>query len=174
VRLLHEQAKIHASVDDPDPPRHARRLPGHSAFRGQRRSLAGTGCPGAGTNIGSGGAGSIGHLDCGTLGAGGRSLPAGAVIGSASPGEDVMRAIDDVLVVGAGLAGMTLATALKRSGRRPEVIEIHPRFDVLGVGISVQGPALRVLKSIGLIDQCVQDGFGYSQVVGLPRFDGQG
>jgi len=76
-----------------------------------------------------------------------------------------MRAIDDVLVVGAGLAGMTLATALKRGGLRPEVIEIHPKFDVLGVGISIQGPALRVLKSIGLIDQCVQAGFGYSQVV---------
>ena len=55
-----------------------------------------------------------------------------------------MRAIDDVLVVGAGLAGMTLATALKGSGLRPEVIEIHPKFDVLGVGISIQGPALRV------------------------------
>ena len=76
-----------------------------------------------------------------------------------------MRAIDNVLVVGAGLAGMTLATALKRSGCRPEVIEIQPGFDVLGVGISIQGPALRVLKSIGLIDQCVQAGFGYSQVV---------
>ena len=84
-----------------------------------------------------------------------------------SLGEDFMRAIDDVLVVGAGLAGMTLATALKRSGLRPEVIEIHPKFDVLGVGILIQGPALRVLKSIGLIDRCVQDGFGYSQVVKL-------
>ena len=49
-----------------------------------------------------------------------------------------MRAIDDVLVVGAGLAGMTLATALQKSGLLPEVIEIHPAFDVLGVGISVQ------------------------------------
>ena len=79
---------------------------------------------------------------------------------------------------------MTLATALTRSGLRPEVIEIHPKFDVLGVGISIQGPALRVLKSIGLIDQCVQDGFGYSQVVncdqdgkvegivGLPHLNG--
>jgi 2-polyprenyl-6-methoxyphenol hydroxylase-like FAD-dependent oxidoreductase len=76
-----------------------------------------------------------------------------------------MRAVDHVLVVGAGLAGMTLATALQRSGLRPEVIEIHPAFDVLGVGISVQGPALRVLRSIGVIDQCVHDGFGYCQVV---------
>ena len=96
-----------------------------------------------------------------------------------------MRAIDDVLVVGAGLAGMTLATALKRSRLRPEVVEIHPRFDVLGVRMSIQGPALRVLKSIGLIDQCVQAGFGCSfrlsdcrperkieGIVGLPRLNG--
>jgi NADPH-dependent 2,4-dienoyl-CoA reductase/sulfur reductase-like enzyme len=80
-------------------------------------------------------------------------IDAGCAIGSASLGEDFRRTIDDVLVVGAGLAGMTLAAVLKRSGLRPEVIEIHPEFDVLGVGISIQGPALRVLMSIGLVPE---------------------
>jgi len=71
----------------------------------------------------------------------------------------------NVLVVGAGLSGMVLATALKRAGIGVDIIEIHPAWDVLGVGISVQGPALRALKSIGLLERCIAAGFGYSQVV---------
>ncbi|MGE5148897.1 MAG: FAD-dependent oxidoreductase [Rhodospirillaceae bacterium] len=70
-----------------------------------------------------------------------------------------------VLIVGAGLSGMVLATALKRSGMDVDLIELHARWNVLGVGISVQGPALRALKSLGLIDACIASGFGYSQVV---------
>jgi 2-polyprenyl-6-methoxyphenol hydroxylase-like FAD-dependent oxidoreductase len=70
-----------------------------------------------------------------------------------------------VLVVGAGLSGMVLAAALKRAGAEVDLIELHPKWDVLGVGISVQGPALRALKSIGLLERCIGAGFGYSQVV---------
>jgi 2-polyprenyl-6-methoxyphenol hydroxylase-like FAD-dependent oxidoreductase len=70
-----------------------------------------------------------------------------------------------VLICGAGLSGMVLATALKKAGVDVEILEIHPQWDVPGVGISVQGPALRALKSIGLLDRCIAAGFGYSQVV---------
>ena len=70
-----------------------------------------------------------------------------------------------VLVVGAGLSGMVLATALKKAGADVDLIEVHPTWDVLGVGISVQGPALRALKSLGLLERCIAAGFGYSQVV---------
>ncbi|HVN37404.1 MAG TPA: FAD-dependent oxidoreductase [Myxococcota bacterium] len=76
-----------------------------------------------------------------------------------------MSRVEHVLVVGAGISGMVLATALKKAGKSAELIEIQPESDVLGVGISIQGPALRALCSIGLIDRCVRDGFGYSQVV---------
>jgi 2-polyprenyl-6-methoxyphenol hydroxylase-like FAD-dependent oxidoreductase len=92
--------------------------------------------------------------------------------------------IRNALVVGGGLAGQTLATALTRAGIRAEVIELHRRWNVLGVGISVQGPTLRALRSIGLLDFCLKDGFGYSEltncdqngkvlsVVDLPRMLG--
>ena len=70
-----------------------------------------------------------------------------------------------VLIVGAGLSGMVLATVLKRAGIDVELIEVHASWQVLGVGISVQGPALRALKSIGLLERCIAAGFGYSQVV---------
>ena len=76
-----------------------------------------------------------------------------------------MPVVERVLVVGAGISGMVLSTALKQRGKSPDLIEIHPEWDILGVGLAVQGAALRALRSIGLIDRCVQEGFGYSQVV---------
>lgn len=74
-----------------------------------------------------------------------------------------MPAVARVLIVGGGIAGMTLAIGLKRAGIETEIIEINPQWSVLGVGISLQAPALRAFKMIGLLDQCMEIGFGYSQ-----------
>jgi 2-polyprenyl-6-methoxyphenol hydroxylase-like FAD-dependent oxidoreductase len=74
-----------------------------------------------------------------------------------------MSAVDKVLIVGGGIAGMTLTIGLKRAGIHTEIVEINPQWTVLGVGISLQGPALRAFKMIGLLDRCMEIGFGYSQ-----------
>src|SRR5262249_27169559 len=73
-----------------------------------------------------------------------------------------MAAVTKVLIVGGGIAGMTLAIGLKRAGIYAEIIEINPQWSVLGVGISLQAPALRAFKMIDLLDQCMEIGFGYS------------
>ena len=95
-----------------------------------------------------------------------------------------MSRVRRVLVVGAGISGMSLAAALKNSGTYLDIVEKQPGWDVLGVGISLQGPALRALNVIGLLDDCIQGGFGYSKlvncdehgrvagVVDLPRLNG--
>jgi 2-polyprenyl-6-methoxyphenol hydroxylase-like FAD-dependent oxidoreductase len=95
-----------------------------------------------------------------------------------------MPAVGKVLVVGGGIAGMTLAIALKRAGIEAEIVELNPQWTVLGVGISLQAPALRALKMIGLLDRCIPIGFGYSQfktcdvngnvtaTVNMPRLNG--
>ena len=70
-----------------------------------------------------------------------------------------------VLVVGGGIAGLTLAVALRRHGIDVDVVEIQPRWNVLGVGISLTGPTLRALKSIDLIDQCVAVSFGFDRII---------
>ena len=73
-----------------------------------------------------------------------------------------MPAVVRVLTVGAGMAGMTLGVALKRAGIACEIVEIRPHLTEPGTGISLQGPALRALKSVGVVDACIKNGFGYS------------
>jgi 2-polyprenyl-6-methoxyphenol hydroxylase-like FAD-dependent oxidoreductase len=70
-----------------------------------------------------------------------------------------------VLVVGGGIAGLTLAVALCRRDIAVEVVELQPRWNILGVGISLTGPTLRALQGIGLIDQCVAVAFGFDRIV---------
>ena len=70
-----------------------------------------------------------------------------------------------VLVVGGGIAGLTLAVALRRHAIAVDVVELAPRWDILGVGISLTGPTLRALASIGLLDCCVAAAFGFDRIV---------
>ena len=76
-----------------------------------------------------------------------------------------MRSIKKVLVVGGGIAGLTLAVALRRRNIDADIVELQPKWNVLGVGISLTGPSLRALKSISLIDQCVAVAFGFDRIV---------
>jgi 2-polyprenyl-6-methoxyphenol hydroxylase-like FAD-dependent oxidoreductase len=68
-------------------------------------------------------------------------------------------------VVGGGIAGLTLAVALRRHDVEVDVVELAPLWNILGVGISLTGPTLRALRSIGLIDQCVDRAFGFDRIV---------
>src|SRR5215204_5189422 len=76
-----------------------------------------------------------------------------------------------ILIVGGGIAGLTLAIALSRHDIQATIVEISPQPDVLGVGLSLTGPTLRALGAIGLRDACVDAAFGFSQI---PVFDAHG
>ncbi len=76
-----------------------------------------------------------------------------------------MAAVEKLLIVGGGIAGMALAIGLKRAGMRSEIVELNPHWTVAGLGIGLGGPALRALKSINVLDQCVENGFGFSYFV---------
>jgi len=73
-----------------------------------------------------------------------------------------MGAVRDVLIVGGGIAGMTLAMGLSRHGIKSEIVELSTDWTVIGVGISMQGPALRALRTVGVLDKIIDNGFGYS------------
>ena len=75
-----------------------------------------------------------------------------------------MPIVSNVLIVGGGIAGMTLGIGLKKAGLDAEIIEKTPHWTPPGMGISLQGPALRALRAVDLLDQSVEQGFGYSCV----------
>ncbi len=68
----------------------------------------------------------------------------------------------NVLIVGAGMAGMTLGLALGRRGTSCQIVEIRPALSEPGTGITLQGPALRALRTVGVLDDCVSRGFPQS------------
>jgi len=59
----------------------------------------------------------------------------------------------DVLIVGAGIGGLTLALSLHRAGIRARVIEAVSTIRPLGVGINVLPHAVRELTELGLADR---------------------
>ncbi|MBF6543351.1 FAD-dependent oxidoreductase [Nocardia brasiliensis] len=69
-----------------------------------------------------------------------------------------------VLVVGAGIAGLTAAIALARTGWRVEVAEAHPDRSAAGWGLCLTGPSLRALAELGLVDACLSEGYGMSAI----------
>ena len=63
-----------------------------------------------------------------------------------------------VLIVGSGIAGQTLACALAQRGIACDLVELKPRFDIVGAGMYVQGAALRAFQDIGVVDAIVAGG----------------
>src|SRR5271167_1969992 len=70
-----------------------------------------------------------------------------------------MAAVKRVLIVGAGIGGLTLAIALRERGIAVDVVELETR--VLGLGITLTGTTLRALHMVGLAAGCVERGFGF-------------
>jgi 2-polyprenyl-6-methoxyphenol hydroxylase-like FAD-dependent oxidoreductase len=70
-----------------------------------------------------------------------------------------MAAVERVLIVGAGIGGLTMAIALRERGIAVDVVELETR--VLGVGITLTGTTLRALDVVGLADGAAKQGFGF-------------
>jgi FAD-dependent urate hydroxylase len=61
-----------------------------------------------------------------------------------------------ILIVGAGLAGLAAARALRQAGFDPEVIDRTPSWEVVGTGIYLPANGSRALRALGL-EQTVAD-----------------
>jgi 2-polyprenyl-6-methoxyphenol hydroxylase-like FAD-dependent oxidoreductase len=72
-----------------------------------------------------------------------------------------MPAVNNVLVVGAGLAGAATAIHLAKAGVAVDLIEIKPDVAALGSGITLQGNALRELRTLGVWDQVQAAGYAF-------------
>lgn len=82
-----------------------------------------------------------------------------------------MSNVKRILVVGGGIGGLSTAIALRRHGIEVDVAEKYQTDAVLGIGIILQGNALRALDALGLFEAVSKKGYAYD---GFAFFDSQG
>jgi 2-polyprenyl-6-methoxyphenol hydroxylase-like FAD-dependent oxidoreductase len=63
-----------------------------------------------------------------------------------------------VIIIGAGIGGLTTAIALRQAGFAVDVFERAPELKEIGAGIGLSANAIRVLKHFGLMEQVVDKG----------------
>ncbi len=85
-----------------------------------------------------------------------------------------MATIGDVLIVGGGPAGLSLATVLGKRGHDVELVEINEELRPLGSGLTMMGPTLRALKAVDeqALEQCIRQGAGH-EALGFGNVDGE-
>jgi 2-polyprenyl-6-methoxyphenol hydroxylase-like FAD-dependent oxidoreductase len=63
-----------------------------------------------------------------------------------------------VLIVGGGVGGMSCAISMRRAGIEVDLVEIDPNWKIYGAGITITGPTLRALKTLGVLEQVKAQG----------------
>jgi 2-polyprenyl-6-methoxyphenol hydroxylase-like FAD-dependent oxidoreductase len=76
-----------------------------------------------------------------------------------------MKIRNMILIIGAGIAGLTTAIALKQKGIEFLVVEAVPEIKGLGAGISLAGNAMRVLKNLGVDEDVKNKGHQITSMV---------
>jgi len=66
--------------------------------------------------------------------------------------------LERILIVGGGIAGLTLATALHRQGFRAELVERSPTWHTIGAGILLHANGVRILRTLGMSADVEQAG----------------
>jgi 5-methylphenazine-1-carboxylate 1-monooxygenase len=75
-----------------------------------------------------------------------------------------------VLIIGAGIGGLTLALMLKARGINCQIYEAAPRIRELGVGINVLPHAIAELSELGLLAQLDQVAIRTRELIYTNRF----
>ncbi|WP_328605892.1 FAD-dependent monooxygenase [Amycolatopsis sp. NBC_00345] len=78
------------------------------------------------------------------------------------------------LIAGAGIGGLATASALAQRGWAVEIVEIGAAGSTAGWGLTLSGPSLRALGSLGLADRCLSAGFGMSVITNVDADDSEG
>jgi 2-polyprenyl-6-methoxyphenol hydroxylase-like FAD-dependent oxidoreductase len=65
---------------------------------------------------------------------------------------------DKALIVGGGVGGMSCAISLRRAGISVDLVEIDPAWKIYGAGITITGPTMRALQTLGVLDEMKQHG----------------
>jgi 2-polyprenyl-6-methoxyphenol hydroxylase-like FAD-dependent oxidoreductase len=69
-----------------------------------------------------------------------------------------LAASPKVLIVGGGVGGMSCAISMRQAGMHVDLAEIDPHWKIYGAGITITGPTLRALKTLGVLDEVKAQG----------------
>lgn len=78
----------------------------------------------------------------------------------AKPGGN-MQPVRKILIVGGGIAGLSAAIAARLAGVEVDLVEADPAWAAVGVGLTLQPSSLRAIARLGVLDQILEQGFGY-------------
>jgi 2-polyprenyl-6-methoxyphenol hydroxylase-like FAD-dependent oxidoreductase len=78
-----------------------------------------------------------------------------------------MTATPEILIVGAGIGGLTAAIALRQAGFHAEVFERTAELKEVGAGIALSANATRVLEHLGIMQQVLVRGTAIEAAVTL-------
>ncbi|MBN9428564.1 MAG: flavin-dependent oxidoreductase [Burkholderiales bacterium] len=70
----------------------------------------------------------------------------------------------NIIIIGAGIGGLSLALMLHARGLRPRIYESVQKIQPLGVGINVQPSAVAELSLLGLLDRLAATGIATAEV----------
>jgi 2-polyprenyl-6-methoxyphenol hydroxylase-like FAD-dependent oxidoreductase len=68
-----------------------------------------------------------------------------------------------VLIVGGSVAGMSCAIQMRKAGIAVDLVEIDPTWRIYGAGITITGPTLRALRTVGVLDEVLAQGATWSE-----------
>ncbi|HCU91015.1 MAG TPA: hypothetical protein DGR97_13780 [Gammaproteobacteria bacterium] len=62
----------------------------------------------------------------------------------------MVSAVQKVLIIGGGIAGMSLAIRLGQSGIKTDLIDRDLKWRAVGTGITITGPTFRAFQELGI------------------------
>lgn len=78
-----------------------------------------------------------------------------------------------LLVVGGGIAGMSLAIRMRELNWSVDLVELDPQWRVYGAGISITGPTYRASRRLGIAEELMAQGFSSQRGVRICAPTGQ-
>jgi 2-polyprenyl-6-methoxyphenol hydroxylase-like FAD-dependent oxidoreductase len=75
-----------------------------------------------------------------------------------------MALVNKVLVVGGGVGGMCAAIQLRKLDIAVDLVEQSADWAPDGAGITISGPSLRALRTVGVVDEVLQHGGKWSHI----------
>ena len=72
--------------------------------------------------------------------------------------------VSKVLIIGGGFSGMSAAIQLSKQNIETHLLEINPKWQAEGAGISLHGATLRAFKTLGILDEFLAQGSSSEQL----------